>query len=139
MKSVGIVYDQMTTDVQAQIVRDFLILSCEFDDLGYLDPSGQVDTSIMEELGVPKGVGIPELYIVYKTGKVWPTTDRSVERVERDLSPPNANITLSGEPRIGYYLKEQGRPGANLTERYLNRSHPQGRGFVSQWMLHMWG
>lgn len=125
MNSVGIVYTEMNDSVKAQLVRDFLILSGEFTDIAYFDQSGSVDKSIMEELGIPKTNTLPVLYLVYKTGESWPYTDSSVPVVQRDLKPPNVGPNLDPEPRVGYYLKPQGRDGANLTERYLNRVYPR--------------
>lgn len=137
---VGILYDRMTDDVKAQITRDFLLLGCEFRDIAFLDKDGAMDSALMAELEIPRVTeGKPTLYIVYKTGKEWPDSPSDVVRVERDLCPSDVANKLDPTPRVGYYLKPQGRTGANLTERYLNRSYPKGKGFVNQWMLHMWG
>lgn len=139
MNSVGIVYDKMNDNVEAQVTRDFLLLSGEFTDLAYFDPKGEVSAEIMYELGIPKTEVPPILYVVYKTGDEWPSTDPSIQRVERDLKPEVNGPRLDTEPRIGYFIKPQGRSGANLTERYLNRSYPRGRGVVDPMMLLMWG
>ena len=139
MNSVGIVYDQMNDNVEAQVTRDFLLLSGEFKDLAYFDQKGEVSTEIMYELGIPKTDVPPILYVVYKTTDEWPQTDPSVQRVERDLKPEVNGPRLDADPRIGYFLKPQGRSGANLTERYLNRSYPRGRGVINPLMLLIWG
>lgn len=138
MNSVGIIYDQMTDSVKTQIVRDFLMLSGEFSDLAYHDPAGSLDKTYMDELGIPATDDPPVLYVVYKTEDAWPKTPPNVPRVERDLKPANAGTSLSGEPAPGYYLKPQGRSGANLTERYLNRSAPRGKGVVNPLVLLLW-
>lgn len=139
MNSVGIVYDEMTDSVEAQITRDFLLLSGEFSDLAYFDQKGEVSKEIMDQLGIPKTEIPPILYVVYKTGDEWPSTDHTIERVERDLKPDVQGPKLYGDPKVGYFLKPQGRPGANLTERYMNRSYPRGKGVVNPLMLLMWG
>lgn len=139
MNSVGIVYDKMNDNVEAQVTRDFLLLSGEFTGLAYFDPKGEVSAEIMYELGIPKTEVPPILYVVYKTGDEWPSTDPSIQRVERDLKPEVNGPRLNPEPRIGYFLKPQGRSGANLTERYLNRSYPRGRGVIDPLMLLIWG
>jgi hypothetical protein len=139
MNCVGIVYDEMNQSVEAQVTRDFLLLSGEFSDLAYFDQKGEMSASLMEELGIPKTDALPNLYVVYKTGEKWPYTDPGITRVERDLKPEVKGPLLDCNPQVGYFLKPQGRSGANLTERYLNRSYPRGRGVVNPLMLLVWG
>lgn len=133
---VAIVYARMTESVKAQVVRDFLLLSGEFA-VSYSDKEGLMDKRLMDALNVTEAVpGSPiDLYIVYKVDDVWPTTPPDVVRVERDLCPDDASPKLSGESGVGYYIKPQGRTGANLTLRYLSRAYPRGRGFVQPWLL----
>ena len=138
MNSVGIVYDKMTDAVKTQVVRDFLILSGEFSDLACCDTAGLMDTSYLEQLGVPMTDNPPVVYIVYKTESAWPQTPPNVQRVERDLKLYDDSPKFSTSPSPGYYLKPQGRDGANLTERYLNRSYPKGRGVVNPLVLLLW-
>ncbi len=138
MNSVGIVYDQMNDSVKTQVVRDFLMLSAEFSDLAYNDAGGSMDKSYMEQLGIPATDDPPVLYVVYKTEDAWPQTPGNVPRVERDLRPDDVGPRLDGSPSVGYYLKPQGRSGANLTERYLNRSAPRGKGVVNPLVLLLW-
>ena len=132
---VCIVYETMNESVKVQVLRDFLRLSCEFA-VSIADPKGLMDKALLDEIGITQALpGSPvALYVVYKTGEKWPQTPNEIPRVERDLCPPDGSPTLSGEPRVGYFLKPQGRSGANLTMRYLNRSYPRGRGFVQPWL-----
>lgn len=138
MNSVGIVYDSMTPAVKTQVVRDFIMLASEFSDLACYDVSGKMDTSYLDQLGVPLTTVPPVLYVVYKTGDGWPETPPGVPRVERDLKPSTISQQLSGEPSVGYFLPPQGRNGPNLTERYLNRSAPKGKGVVNPLVLLLW-
>jgi hypothetical protein len=132
---VGIVYDRMTESVKAQVLRDFLRLTGEFQ-VSYSDQKGLMETSIFDILNVTKASeGSPiALFIVYKTGEEWPESPLEVPRIERDLCPPDGSPSLSGEPRVGYFIKPQGRTGANLTLRYLNRAYPRGRGLLQPWL-----
>ena len=141
MNIVAVVKDEMNENVKTQIARDFIVLSCEFTDIAYLDKKALVDTSLMNELGVPAAdLGAkPSMYIVYKSGDVWPEVPADVVKVERDLKPADVGTTLDPSVRVGYYLKEQGRTGPSMTERYLGRAYPRGRGFVDHLMLNMWG
>lgn len=144
MSVVAIYYDQMNQNVTAQIVRDFLVLSNEFPGLQYLDPNGQVDKSLMQALHIelaPQSKPV-NLYVVYKCGKEYPDVpENEIRKVYRDLSPDDVRtkITQNDPDKIGYYLKPQGRTGANLTERYLNRAYPKGRGVTDPLVLLMWG
>lgn len=133
---VLLVYDKMTESVKAQILRDLLLLSGSFL-VSYRDKQGLVDDSILNQIGVIKAedTAPDDLIIVYKTGAKWPVYDKMITTVERDLCPNDNGQRLDDEPRIGYYLKPQGRNGANLTERYLNRAYPKGKGFVMPWLL----
>lgn len=133
---VALVYDRMTSAVKVQVVRDFLLLSGSFP-VSYSDEVGLMDKKLMEELNVTEAVpGSPiDLYIVYKTEKAWLETPSGITRVERDLCPADGSQRISGEPGVGYFLKPQGRTGANMTLRYLSRSYPRGKGFVQPWLL----
>lgn len=143
MHTVKLFYDTLDSQVQAQIVRDLLVMGGEWEmgismkDVPEADKNALMP--FLEELGIPESFGNPELYIVYKTGDDWPPHPTDCPVVERDLSPGESDISLDGEARIGYFLKPQGRDGANLTERYLNRSYPKGRGYVDPILLSIWG
>ena len=143
MSTIGIAYDQMNESVYAQIVRDFLCLASEFPGLKYSDPAGQMNKSIMEDLGIDNAGpnDVPTLNIVYKVGTEYPEYDERIRTVRRDLCPHDTapSLTQNDDNKVGYYLKPQGRAGANLTERYLNRSYPKGRGVTNPLVLMMWG
>lgn len=138
MTSVGIIYDEMTEDVKAQITRDLIILNAEWD-FDLVDPAGKLDISILDMLGLKTTVELPSIYVVYKTGDEWPPSPLGVERVERDMCPSDGSPRLDPNAHVGYHLKPQGRDGASLTERYLHRSYPRGRGIVDPFVLMLWG
>ena len=136
-KSVGVVYDVYTEDVQAQIVRDLLILLGQWEVAVY-DPANQIDQSFLDQLYVEKTSQKPDMYLAYKTGEKWPKTPLGVEVVKRDLNPEDVGIELDLEPKTGHYIREQGRDGASLTERYLGRSHPKGNGVTDPLVVMLW-
>ena len=143
MTTISVIYDQMNENVRAQIVRDFLCLASEFPGLKYYDRAGQVNKSLMEELGIDNASkdDVPVLNIVYKAGTDYPDYDDEINTVRRDLCPHDTapSLTQNDDTKIGYYLRPQGRAGANLTERYLNRSYPKGKGVTNPLVLMMWG
>jgi hypothetical protein len=137
---VGLYYDAYDQSIQAQILRDLLTLSVQFGAFSVNDTGGMVPKAMLEDLGLTKDGGPPELCIRYKTGEDWPETPRKVETVDRDLNPGTAEIRLHDqENNPGYYLRPQGRDGANLTDRYLNRSAPTGQGIASPLIMLLWG
>ena len=138
MNCVGIVYDELNSTVEVQIVRDLLVLGGQWD-IAVNDLGGKVDPKLFSEMGIPQVTSPIELCIVYKFGKDWPEHPEGVETVERDLHVSDVEVGLDPEVKIGYYLKPQGRDGANLTERYLNRSYPRGRGIIDPLVTMMWG
>lgn len=140
MNVVRILYDAMTEEVRIGITRDFLLLAGSFKNLAYLDPDGQMDQALMEKLGidVAPSDAVPVLNILYKTN-VWLRVDPSIRTVKRDLAPKNLNQKIYEQPNNpGYVLKPQGRPGANMTELYLNRPYPKGTGVKDPLVLLLW-
>ncbi len=138
MTSVGLIYDQMNLDVQTQIVRDLLVLAGDFK-FDVFDQQQQFDTNLLKQLELKSTEIPPSLYIVYKTGETWPKSPAGITTVQRDMCPPQEKMSLDPNPKIGYYLNPQGRDGANLTERYLNRSYPRGNGVVNPLITLLWG
>jgi len=127
---LGIYYDKLTSSIAAQIVRDLLAVSREYE-FSVLDTGGKFEKSLLQELGIPFAeTGKPELAVVYKEGEAWPAYPEDTTLVKRDLMISKKKQTLSTENKIGYFLKPQGRVGPNLTERYLNRAYPKGKGFI---------
>jgi len=138
MTVVGLIYDQMTDDVKAQIVRDLLILNGRWD-VAARDVTGNFDMSVLAGIGVAvETEKLPELYVVYKTGKEWPKSPTGIPAVNRDMCPDTTTDTLDFNEKVGYYLKPQGRDGANLTEMYLNRAYPKGNGVVDPLVVLLW-
>ncbi len=137
---VGLYYEAISPNVQAQILRDLLVLSSEFDgDFVVNDTKGMVTPQLLDDLNLSTSASPPSLAIRYKTGDKWPEVPMGIEVVDRDLQPQTAPANIDGTERVGYYLKPQGRDGASLTERYLNRSYPRGRGIVDPFIVLMWG
>ena len=143
MHTAQLFYDCLDEQVIAQIVRDLLVMGGEWEvgvDLRNLPDADQNTLKpFLAELGIAPSFGKPELYLVYKTGDEYPQHPIDCPVVERDLNPTGSDLRLDTEARIGYYLKPQGRDGANLTERYLNRSYPKGRGYVPQELRFLMG
>jgi hypothetical protein len=59
--------------------------------------------------------------------------------VRRDLEIKVTEGNLDPNPKVGYYLREQGRDGASLTELYLNRTAPRGNGLSDAYVVYLWG
>lgn len=135
---IGFVADQITDDVQAQMVRDLLILSGEWD-IFVSDPGSILEDALLDQLGLSRDPSPPTLMLVYKTGDIWPTVETDVPVVKRDLKPDDCAPTLDGREQVGYYLAEQGRDGANRTEQFLNRAYPKGKGLVNPLVTLTWG
>jgi hypothetical protein len=137
---VGLYYETISSNVQAQILRDLLVLSAEFDgDFVVNDTQGMVPKELLEDLHLSTTSSPPSLAVRYKTGEEWPKVPMGIEVVDRDLQPKTAPANIDTSEHVGYYLKPQGRDGASLTERYLNRSYPRGRGIVDPFIVLMWG
>lgn len=135
---VGFAFDEFTDDVQAQVVRDLLILLGDWD-LSVSDPSCVLTDELLNQLGVTRSEAPATLMLVYKVGQKWPELNTSVPTVKRDLHPDYGGQGLDCNPHIGYYLKDQGRDGANRTEQYLNRAYPKGKGLVNPVVTLIWG
>jgi len=137
MSTVGLVYDKLTDDVLAQIVRDLLILQGGWD-FDVNDVSKEISPGWIASLGLGETLTSPDLYVVYKVGDTWPEVPNGSQCVKRDLKVTDAGIGLDPGPKVGYYLKPQGRTGSNLTERYLNRAYPKGRGVIDPLVMLLW-
>ena len=134
---IGILFDELGSQIQCQIVRDLMILKGKWEDIE-LNSQDLTTISIAQSLDIPITSQPPIMYIVYRV-KDWPRVPAGVKRVNRDLKVTEADIGLDPNPKIGYYLPQQGRDGANLTERYLNRNAPRGKGLVDPMLMLIWG
>jgi hypothetical protein len=94
--------------------------------------------SIAQALDIEISNQRPELFIVYRV-EAWPKIPLNVKCVKRDLKVSKADIGIDPNPKIGYFLGEQGRNGANMTERYLNRNAPRGKGLADPMIVLVWG
>lgn len=135
---VGFAFNEFNDNVRSQLVRDLLILRGEWE-FDVSDPQGVLTDDFLEKLDLVRSREKPTLVIVYKTGKDWPKVSYSIPKVERDLEPTSEEISIDPNPGVGYYLKEQGRDGANRTEQYLNRMYPRGKGVTNPLVLMQWG
>lgn len=136
--SVGIVVDcAITNDLLAQVTRDLLVLKAEFD-VDLYDPERKVPASLLSTLKVSYTDKAPDLHLVYKVGEEWPAAPDGVV-VKRDLCPSSLETKFDADPKIGYYLKPQGRDIPSLAEQYLNRAYPKGTGIVNPMIVMLWG
>lgn len=131
--------DEYTDDVQAQLIRDLLILSGNWD-VALWDPKNLVDQSLLDQLAIEKAGGSKiSLCILYKTGDDWPEAPSDVgTTVERDLKPDDTSPGLRKDS-VGFFLRPQGRGETNRTQHYLNRAYPKGKGIVNPLVQTMWG
>ena len=132
---VGILFDEMNSQVQCQITRDLMTLHGEFD--VEVNTNDHAVQQWLGSLQIPPTTAQPDLYLVYRV-KDWPAVPAGAEIVKRDLKPRSADISIDPNPKIGYFLKDQGRPGANRTEQYLNRQAPRGKGITDPAVIMMW-
>lgn len=135
---VGLVYDKLTSDLEANIMRDLLILNAKFP-LEVNDYGHQIDPAYLDEAQIERSGEPPVLNIVYRTEREWPYSDPGVPVIKRDLFQPVAKPNVDPNPKPGYALREQGRDGANLTELFLNRTAPRGNGLSDAFVVLLWG
>jgi hypothetical protein len=135
MNVVSLVYDELDSQVQGQIIRDLLALSKQRPLVNTDDPEL---LPILNALHVQTTTTKPSLVVLYRVKK-WLAAPRGVTLIKRDLKPRRLDFKIDGNPHVGYYLREQGRPGANLTERYLTRTAPAGKGIVDPLLIQTWG
>ena len=138
MVNVTFVTDEFTQDVEAQLVRDLMLLKGRWD-ITFVDPSNSLPDEILNLIEVQKGAGTPDFCLRYKTGEEWPEVHGDIPVFERDLCPTEEDRKLHLEPRVGFYLRPQGKGVTNRTELYLNRARPRGQGVVNPLVTLMWG
>ena len=131
---VQIIYDKLTNDTKAQIVRDLLVLrgECKIE----LNPKGlESILSTIEMLNINLVKKKAGFLIVYKYGDAWPEFDESIKHVERDMKPEKMDNNLDLNEHVVYVPDNRGvRNGVNLTELYLNRNYPRGKGVTNPWV-----
>lgn len=135
---VGLVYDVMDSTIEIQALRDLILLSADMD-IKVNDYGRKIEPELLQEAGLETTDAQPVLNIVYKVGDEWPYYDPDIQIVKRDLQAKDCAPRLDPRPRPGYFLREQGRPGANLTELYLNRTAPRGNGLSDALVVLLWG
>jgi len=135
---VGIVYEKMDSSIELQVLRDLTTLAAKWP-IAVNDKGGDLNLELLRLSGIELTRDDPVLYIAYKTGDEWPYTPTDVQSVRRDLQIPEATLRLDPNAQVGYYLRPQGRDGANLTELYLNRTAPRGNGLSDAMVVLLWG
>ena len=138
MHVITFVCDEYTDNVQAQLVRDIMLLQRTWD-IALWDPKSLVPDSLLEKLNVQRAGGTVALCINYKTGKDWPDVPTGVPVVERDMAPEDMSSDLLLDPLSGPTLAPQGKGTINRTEYYLNRAYPKGQGVVNPYVTMQWG
>lgn len=138
MNVVTFACTEYTDGVQAQLVRDLMLLQRTWD-IALWDPKKLVPDSLLEKLNISRAGGEISLCICYKTGEEWPKAPSDVPVVERNLSPKDVSQDLLLDPRSGPMLKPQGKGVTNRTEYYLNRAYPKGQGIVNPYVTSLWG
>lgn len=133
----------LTTDTddnnfKAQVIRDIVLLQAEWPLA--LSADSQISPDLAFALKLDIVSKSPELCLVYSTDGRWPKVDDCKRVVRRDLFvTPSEGGILDAGPHVGYYLKPQGRFGPNLTQQYLNRAYPKGRGVPNMIIKLLWG
>lgn len=138
---VAVVYDKMTSQIELQILRDLMALSEKWPVMLH-DEKDQMSPEMLNLANIDVSSDPPMLVIVYKDGDEWPDIPEPyavLPVIKRDLKPEELRTALDPNPKAGYYLREQGRDGANLTEMYLNRQHPRGNGVSDALIVLLWG
>ena len=136
-QTLGIIWDELDSTTQCQITRDLMLLQGSWDLAVNVNDPGLYP--LLSALDIPHVMDTPVLNLVYKVGEAWPDYPRSVPSVLRDLQVKKSDISIDPEPRVGYYLAQQGRPGANRTEQYLNRIAPRGCGVTDAFLFNILG
>lgn len=138
MNIIKIATDDVTNpDFKAQVIRDLLLLMPEWDLA--VSSSSNLPVDILYALKLEMKDTKADLSLVYKT-KIdgeYPAGEGTVIKRDLTLTPEKGNLSLAEHP--GYYLKPQGRFGPSLTQQYLNRAYPKGRGVSNMLLKLTWG
>jgi ATP-dependent Clp protease ATP-binding subunit ClpB len=87
---IGILFDELGSQIQCQIVRDLMILKGKWEDIE-VHSKDLTTISIAQSLDIPITSQPPIMYIVYRV-KDWPRVPAGVKRVNRDLKVTEADI-----------------------------------------------
>lgn len=135
---VGVVYEEFDDRIQLQVLRDLWVLTRQWP-IAINDYQGRISDELLRLSNVETTDEPASLNLVYKVGPEWPYADPDVQQVRRDLELKVKETRLNPNAEVGYYLREQGRDGANLTELYLNRTAPRGNGLSDAMVVLLWG
>lgn len=146
IKYVGVLFDEYTPAVEAQILRDCLALL----DVGRTKVNEVVICCNNDRIGaVLSGLGmrhiptleLAKLWLVYKTGEYFPQApDWSEETIERDLwiKPSKNKLQVLDDLHTnGFYLPPQGRLCPDSIS--LERPAPNGYVPVDNALFLIWG
>lgn len=146
MVLIGIIYDEYTPAVEAQLTRDIIALQNahprdEFE-VQCVGDEPSMDRLLNAFNIVRVTGGKPALYVVYRTTEWWPEypDERTATVICRDLYIEDAAPRMSGEPSVGYYVPTtQGRP--IRPQNPLNRMGHKGngKGMVDPAIKLIWG
>lgn len=145
MKYVGILFDELTTNVGAKIVQDIIamlaITSMYRLQLVICCPDKKVE-SILSSFGIEvvSDLSLPKLFIVYKEGEAYPEVpDNCITKVLRNFEQKEkrSNILLD-HGSMGHPLEDYGN---RISYSNLNRiwNHPNGYAPPDAAMVMMWG
>lgn len=133
-KYFGALFDEYTPQVEAQLLRDCIMLMDvarkeRYDEVVLVCQSDKPD-QLLEAIGMRR-VMIPTLtteWLVYRTNADWPVAPEGTTlEVQRDLYVATKNVQMIAPDEAhdnGYYLPEQGRPCPDTIS--LDRPAPNG-------------
>lgn len=131
--NIALVYDELNSQVQGQIVQDLIALQ----NYNPIVSTKDIELfSLLEALNVPHSDNVADLTVVYCV-RAWPTPMPKGNVVKRDLRVKEYKGRIDTKPQNGYPLKEQGRPRSNLTQQYLNRNAPRGKGIANPFLVNL--
>jgi hypothetical protein len=136
--NVTFVANEYTPEVEAQLVRDLMLLSGRWD-VALIDEKHEFSDEILNLLELHRAAGKPDFCLLYKTTDEWPEAPDGCPVFERDLCPTEEDKRIHLDPKVGFYLRPQGKGVTNRTEFYLNRARPRGQGVVNPLVTLLFG
>lgn len=139
MKTVGLIWDTYTPQVEAQIVRDVIAMQSSTGNrpaqlrIWCLPDAMRAITALGVEAGTSEDV---TLWVTYKTGEEpVDAPEDALEIIERDLYVPHKESTLDDNPHSGYYLRPQGR----IVNNKIRQLMPKHSGPTNPILVMLWG
>lgn len=132
---VGIIFDEYTPPVEAQILRDCMMLqhtASSSEEVVLVTDSNKVDR-LLDSIGMRRvpTAKLAKLWILYKTQEYWPEAPEwATTEVQRDMwvakKDPKILREVDEAESNGYYLPPQGR----LSPDTLSLERPAPNGYV---------